>query len=140
MSVPRIRYIKPGFFTNDELAEIRPVGRLLFIGLWCLADKAGRLEDRPRRIKASILPFDGVSADRLLNELAEHGFITRYEVEGQPYIQVINFLKHQRPHHKEEPSTLPSMGQGRVKVGPSTNHGSRTGQGWPKHEPCLPCS
>lgn len=104
----RIRYIKPGFFTNDELAEIKPLGRLLFIGLWCLADKEGRLLDRPKRIKAEVLPFDGASAEKLLNDLAEHGFIARYEVSGQRYIQVINFAKHQRPHHKEEPSMIPS--------------------------------
>ncbi len=103
----RIRYIKPGFFTNDELAEIKPLGRLLFIGLWCLADKEGRLQDRPKRIKAQVLPFDGGNVDRLLDDLVEHGFITRYRVKDEPYIQVINFLKHQRPHHKEDPSMIP---------------------------------
>lgn len=116
----RIRYIKPGFFINDELAKIKPLGRLLFIGLWCFADKAGRLHDRPKRIRAEVLPFDGVNVDRLLNELAEHGFISRYEADGQPYIQILNFSKHQRPHHKEEPSSIPSITQGRAE------HDSRT--------------
>ena len=103
----RIRYIKPGFFTNDELAEVKPLGRLLFIGLWCLADKEGRLHDRPKRIKAQVLPFDTGSADRLLDDLAARGFIIRYRVKDEPYIQVNNFLKHQRPHHKEAPSLIP---------------------------------
>jgi hypothetical protein len=103
----RIRYIKPGFFTNDELAELKPLARLLFIGLWCEADKEGRLEDRPRRIKAQVLPFDGADVDKLLDKLQDGGFINRYEVGGERYIQVINFDKHQRPHHKEEPSKIP---------------------------------
>lgn len=103
----RIRYIKPGFFTNDELADIKPLGRLLFIGLWCLADKEGRLHDRPKRIKAQVLPFDQCNIDRLLNDLLEHGFITRYRVKDEPYMEVTNFLKHQRPHHKEDASLIP---------------------------------
>ena len=44
----RARNIKPGFFKNDALAELDFAGRLLFIGLWGIADRAGRLEDRPK--------------------------------------------------------------------------------------------
>ncbi len=105
--MPRIRYIKPGFFTNDELAEIKPIGRLLFISLWCLADKEGRLYDRPKRIKAQALPFDVANINRLLDELQEKGFVERYEVDGERYIHIVNFDKHQRPHHKEEESKIP---------------------------------
>jgi hypothetical protein len=47
----RSRNIKPGFFTNDELAECHPLGRLLFAGLWTIADKEGRLDDRPKKLK-----------------------------------------------------------------------------------------
>jgi hypothetical protein len=46
----RSRNIKPGFFTNDELAECHPLGRLLFAGLWTIADKRG-LDDRPKKLK-----------------------------------------------------------------------------------------
>jgi len=46
----RSRNIKPGFFRNEMLAECSPLARLLFAGLWCLADRFGRLEDRPKRI------------------------------------------------------------------------------------------
>ena len=104
----RLRTLKPGFFTNDALAEIEPLGRLLFQGLWCLADRAGRLEDRPRKIKAEVLPYDDCDADRLLSELAARGFIVRYEVAGLRYIQVVNFGKHQTPHIKEAESTIPA--------------------------------
>ena len=93
----RSRNIKPGFFLNDQLAEIEPLGRLLFAGLWCIADREGRLEDRPRRIKAEVLPYDNCDVDELLNQLAGRGFIVRYEVDGEGYIQVVNFIKHQNP-------------------------------------------
>ena len=48
----RSRNIKPSIMANEELAELEPLSRLLFIYLWMLADKAGRLEDRPKRIAA----------------------------------------------------------------------------------------
>ena len=105
--MPRIRSIKPDFFTNDELAEVKPLGRLLFAGLWCMADKEGRLRDRPTRIKATVQPFDGANVNKLLDGLQDRGFIQRYEVDGERYIQVVNFAKHQRPHHKEEESKIP---------------------------------
>ena len=66
----RARNIKPGFFKNDTLAELDFAGRLLFIGLWGLADREGRLEDRPKKIKAEIFPYDDVAVDSFLGELA----------------------------------------------------------------------
>lgn len=103
----RSRNIKPGFFLNEELAEIHPLGRLLFAGLWCIADKEGRLEDRPKKIKAEILPYDDCDVDELLQALADKEFILRYNVNGKKYIAIINWHKHQRPHIKETPSEIP---------------------------------
>jgi hypothetical protein len=99
--VARIRTIKPGFFKNEELAELSFPSRLLFIGLWTQADKEGRLEDRPKRLKAEIFPYDSVNTDELLSKLQSAGFIVRYTVEDaelgeMKLIQVNNFCKHQR--------------------------------------------
>ena len=106
----RARNIKPGFFKNDTLAELDFAGRLLFIGLWGIADRAGRLEDRPKKIKAEVFPYDEVNVDSFLGELARLGFILRYEVEGERYIQIVHFDKHQNPHPREAPSNIPAAG------------------------------
>ena len=104
----RARNIKPGFFKNDVLAEMDFAGRLLFIGLWGLADREGRLEDRPKKIKAEVFPYDDVDVDSFLGELAKRSFIIRYEVAGERYIQIVNFDKHQNPHPRETPSNIPA--------------------------------
>lgn len=104
----RARNIKPGFFKNEDLVEIDPIGRLLFIGLWMMADREGRLEDRPRRIKMEVFPGDNCDVDELLNDLQHWGFIVRYEVDGVRYIQVLNFQKHQNPNPKEVASVIPA--------------------------------
>lgn len=103
----RARNIKPGFFKNEDLAEMDPLSRLLFAGLWCLADREGRLEDRPKRIKAELFPYDNCDVDQLLDDLQEYGFIHRYEVDGGKYIFIQNWHKHQNPHHMEVPSVIP---------------------------------
>ena len=92
----RIRTIKPEFFLDDELAELPMVARMLFVGLWTIADCEGRMEDRPKRIKAQILPFDDCDVDGALQSLNDAGFIQRYEADGGKYIVVTNFRKHQR--------------------------------------------
>lgn len=103
----RARNIKPGFFLNDLLAEIEPLGRLLFAGLWTIADREGRLEDRPKKIKAAVLPYDDCDVDHLLDELSKRDFIIRYEVNGEKYIQIVKWEKHQNPHYKEVKSEIP---------------------------------
>lgn len=106
----RARNIKPGFFKNDRLAECDPLARILFAALWCEADREGRLEDRPKRIKAECLPYDDADADALLAQLAKAGFILRYEVGGERFIAILNFSKHQNPHVREPASSIPGPG------------------------------
>ena len=105
--MPRARNIKPGFFKNEVLASLDAKDRLMFIGLWTLADKAGRLEDRPKRIKAEIFPYEDHDCEAGLSHLADYGFIIRYSADGGNFIQIPTWNKHQRPHHQEVPSEIP---------------------------------
>lgn len=103
----RARNIKPGFYKNDELAECSVWARFIFPGLWMLADREGRLEDRAKRIKGELLPFDSQEVEPLLVELEERGFIRRYAFSGKRCIQIVNFTVHQAPHGTEKDSDLP---------------------------------
>lgn len=120
----RIRYIKPGFFTNEALADCQPLARLLFSGLWVIADREGRLEDRPRKIKIEILPYDDCDISALITELETARLLTRYEVGGNRFIQITNFVKHQNPHPKEPASTIPSI-DGHLTASPTTEKDSK---------------
>lgn len=130
----RARGIKPGFFRNADLAELSMEARLLFIGLWTLADREGRLDDRPKQIKMEIFPADSVDCDALLDGLAATNMVARYEVDGKRYLQVVNFAKHQNPHRDEKPSTIPdACGQLTCKLPAPAKHGANTVQA-----PCKP--
>lgn len=101
----RIRTIKPEFFHSERIADLTFQARLLFVGLWTLADRRGRLEDRPKRIKAQLFSYDNLEIDDHLEELRSAGFITRYEADCDEgackVIQIKNFELHQRISGKE---------------------------------------
>lgn len=125
----RARNIKPGFFRNADLVELSMEARLLFVGLWTLADREGRLDDRPKQIKMEIFPADSVDCDALLNGLAATNMVARYEVDGKRYLQVVNFAKHQNPHRDEKPSTIPdACGNLTCKTPAPAKHGANTVQ------------
>jgi hypothetical protein len=106
----RARNIKPSIYKNELLGVADPLLTILFTGLWCLADREGRLEDRPLRIKAEIFPYRDLPLfNGYLTELAQMGFIHRYTVDGVAIIQVVNFCKHQSPHKTEKESELPEI-------------------------------
>lgn len=132
----RIRTIKPQFFTNERLAELPAHARLLFIGLWTISDREGRLEDRPLRIRAEVFPYEvDVDVDAHLALLESAGFIERYCVGQLAVIQIVNFLKHQNPHIRETKSDLPAP----TKAVPSTNLGTpKANLGNDEHQPRSP--
>ena len=115
----RARNIKPGLFLNEFLGVEDPIITLLFVGLWCIADRDGRLEDRPARIKAELFPYRDLpvvngecqEVNRGLTVLERLGFIVRYEIAGCRYIQIHNFRKHQNPHHTEKKGDIPAPPQ-----------------------------
>lgn len=118
----RARNIKPAIMDNDELAELEPLTRLLFIYLWMLADREGRLKDQPRRIAGKALPYDRTAdVDSMLEDLQRGGFIKRYTSHGLACIQIIAFHKHQTPHVREAASDLPGPEQGTTKAVPATD-------------------
>jgi hypothetical protein len=106
----RARNIKPGFFKNELLAELPFEARLLFVGLWCLADREGRLEDRTKRIEAEIFPYEKIDVEKYMHALASTNppFIIRYEANKNRYVQIINFSNHQNPNPHEKKSEIPS--------------------------------
>ncbi len=111
--MPRTRYLKPDFFKDEDIATLPHQVRLFFAGLWTQADKAGRLEDRPKRLKVELFPEQKADIEGMLELLAKpkqntrRPFIVRYEIDGERYIQIMSWAKHQRPHHTEAESKIP---------------------------------
>ncbi|HXJ38436.1 MAG TPA: hypothetical protein VNH18_04105 [Bryobacteraceae bacterium] len=111
----RARNIKPSTFTNELLAFAAPIHTVIFAGLWCIADRRGVLEDRPKQIHTLINPGRSLSSTKTsLSWLEENGFIVRYVVGNYQLIKILAFAKHQNPHRDEKPSDLPDYGASTV--------------------------
>lgn len=103
----RIRSIKPDFWKSEKVASLPPMSRLLFIGLWNLADDAGRFRAHPSLIQGEIFPYEPhVDVGEHLRQLAEAGLVQVYDVEGRRYGLVVGFAEHQKIDKRTE-SRLP---------------------------------
>lgn len=106
----RIRTVKPEFFTSEDIVALSAHARLLYIALWCEADREGRLQWKPRTFKMRYFPADDVSIDSLCNEITSAGLAVTYG-DGLAYIP--SFKTHQHVNPRESASILPAP--------PSTN-------------------
>ena len=97
----RARNIKPSFFTNEQVSDNCPLGRLLFIGLWTMADFKGDLEWKEKSLKIQLLPWDDCSIKELAINLDKSGLIRFYSDGNKIYINIPNFERHQNPHKNE---------------------------------------
>jgi hypothetical protein len=101
-TMPRIRTIKPEFFSHEDLAQKSAHARLLAIGLLTLADCEGRLRWVPMQVHSQVFPWEAeVKIEVLLGELIECNYVVHYEVDGKRYVEICNFKKHQRLSGKE---------------------------------------
>lgn len=122
----RIRTIKPEFFTSEDIVELSPLARLLYIALWCEADREGRLEWKPKTFKIRYLPMDDCDIEALLAEITDRGLVVRYTTQttqttqtttqsaqtsgtqsGQEFGYIPAFTDHQFINNKEAQSVLP---------------------------------
>lgn len=105
----RIRTIKPEFPQSETTGKLSRDARLLYILIWTIADDSGRARAASRMLASLLYPYDDDAPGLIgtwLDELERGGCIRRYEVEGSTYLEVLNWLKHQKID-RPSPSRLP---------------------------------
>ena len=101
--MPRIRTIKPEFWTDEKVVNLDYVDRLLFIGLWCYCDDQGFIDDRPKQIKMRIFPGDDIDVTACLARLVEEGMLEAFESVEGPVLHVRNWGRHQKINRPSKP-------------------------------------
>lgn len=110
----RIRTIKPEFPQSETIGKLSRDARLLFIQLWTIVDDEGRARAPSRMLASLLYPYDDDAIqliDGWLEELEAKGCIRRYEVDGSSYLDIPNWLKHQkidRPSKSKVPEFVES--------------------------------
>lgn len=101
----RIRTIKPEFFTSEDIVALTPLSRLFYVSLWLEADRAGRLEWKPRTFKFRYFPADDCDIEKMGDELVKAGLIVLYD--NDQYAEIPSFAKHQVINNRESDSDIP---------------------------------
>ena len=101
--MPRIRTIKPEFWTDEKVVDLDYVNRLLFIGLWCYCDDQGFIDDRPKQIKMRIFPDDDIDVTARLATLVGEGMLEAFESVEGPVLHVRNWDRHQKINRPSKP-------------------------------------
>lgn len=95
--MPRIRSIKPEFWTDGAIISLPFEARLFYIGMWNFACDRGHLSDDPLGLKLKILPADIVDGSVLLDTLVTAGRVERVTLpDGRGYLSIPRFNDHQR--------------------------------------------
>ena len=96
--MPRIRTIKPEFWTSAQVLECSTNARLMFVGIWNFADDYGRHPYSAKQVKAEVFPADPFTEKEiidLLGELETNRLISAYEADKTRYFYVTGW-HHQR--------------------------------------------
>lgn len=114
--MPRIRSIKPEFWSSPSVTAMSPVARLLFIAMWNWADDAGRGTYFPRELMGFAFPNDedmSVADFRgIVAEIRAHCAVEFYDVAGRHYFEIPSWKKHQSRHAKLSASKYPGPEDG----------------------------
>ncbi len=102
----RIRSIKPEFPQSESMGNVSRGARLFFVMLWTLCDDSGRARASSRMLASLLYPYDdgqdghelttAADVEAWLRELEREGCVVRYVVDGAHYVQVSNWLNHQK--------------------------------------------
>lgn len=142
--MPRQRMVKPDFFDSGSLAACTIPARLVFIGLWVMADDKGNMKFEERKLMRQLFPYDDIDPRALivwLAELEEVGCIKVYEPHGDVCISIPNFSVYQTVKNPSK-TTVPAPPES-LREGPRTEwFTSRCFQLWgitnPHVPPCFP--
>lgn len=117
----RIRTIKPEFPQSESMGRISRDARLLFIQMWTIADDSGRLRGNSRMLASLLFPYDDDAPgliDQWIGELESESCVVRYVAGGQTYIQVCNWLIHQKIDKPSQSKIPPFDESSRILANP----------------------
>ncbi len=115
--MPRIRTLKPEFFTSPDVAAVEPLCRLFYQALWCWADDFGIGETNINGLLGFAFPdgdqiydetlrgFRAVSAPdvrRFCADCAQHFQTVFYTVRGRHYYAIKTWEDHQKLERRTE--------------------------------------
>jgi len=112
----RQRFIYPEFFESSDVGALPLPCRLLFIGLFTLADDHGRGRASPARLRGAVFPYDLDITDqdvhswlgRIRLQNPEDPMVRTYTIRGARFYWLPKWVDYQTPKHVKA-SRLPEF-------------------------------
>lgn len=115
----RKRMLDPNIWDSKDFSKLSLLAKLVFIGMFSLADDEGKGRAEASFLKSKIFPFDDglrvADIDKTLEEIASHMSVTLYAQDGCDYYVLNNWHKWQKVE-KPRPSLLPDFDGNTCKV------------------------
>lgn len=95
---------------SEKVNSLSLFGRLLYTWMIPHTDDFGRMPGSPAKIRALVVPMGDETVrdvEEALSDMSIRGLIQWYGVDGEKYIQIVNFDEHQQGLHKRTKSKYP---------------------------------
>ena len=91
----RKRMIDPNIWQSEDFSKLSTLAKLVFIGLFSLADDEGRGRCNPVYIKSTLFPYEeglrSADIDKTLSEISSNMSVIFYSCDGSNYYSLYNW-------------------------------------------------
>lgn len=91
----RKRMIDPNIWQSEDFSKLSTLGKLVFIGLFSLADDEGRGRCNPVYLKSTLFPYEeairSADIDKTLSEISSNMSVIFYSCDGSNYYSLYNW-------------------------------------------------
>nr|DAL53607.1 MAG TPA_asm: replisome organizer [Bacteriophage sp.] len=107
----RKRMIDPGIWQSEDFSKLSTLAKLVFIGLFSLADDEGRGRSNPVYLKSTLFPYEegirSADIDKTLSEISSNMSVIFYTCDGSSYYSLYNWNTWQKIDRPSE-SKIPN--------------------------------
>ena len=87
--------IDPNIWQSEDFSKLSTLGKLVFIGLFSLADDEGRGRSNPVYLKSTLFPYEegirSADIDKTLSEISSNMSVIFYSCDGSSYYSLYNW-------------------------------------------------
>ena len=91
----RKRMIDPNIWQSEDFSKLSTLGKLVFIGLFSLADDEGRGRCNPVYLKSTLFPYEegirSTDIDKTLSEISSNMSVIFYSCDGSSYYSLLSW-------------------------------------------------
>lgn len=110
----RKRMIDPNIWQSEDFGRLSTLAKLVFIGLFSLADDEGRGRCNPVYLKSTLFPYEegirSADIDKTLSEISSNMSVVFYSCDGSSYYSLYNWNTWQKIDRPSE-SKIPEFNE-----------------------------